>query len=85
MADGLFEVFLVRAPKNLTEITECIHAIQTQNYNNCQMITFGPASKILVTAEPDMPWTLDGEREEGHSCVDAENLHHAIRLMKRVD
>jgi hypothetical protein len=32
-----------------------------------------------------MPWTLDGEREEGHLEVIAENLHHAIRLVKKVN
>ena len=31
-----------------------------------------------------MPWTLDGEREEGHSVVNVENVHHAIRLIQKV-
>lgn len=84
MGDGLFEILLVRAPKNLTEISECILASQTQNYENCAMITFCSANRIKVFADPDMPWTLDGEKEEGHAEVDVENLHLAIRLMKRV-
>ena len=84
MADGEFEIILIRAPRNLTEITECIAAVQSQKYS-CAMITFRRAKKIRIFASSDMPWTLDGEREEGHSCVDAENLHHAIRLMKRVN
>ena len=84
MADGLLEVFLVRAPKNLTEITECIQAVQSQKYN-CSMITFQSARHVRIYADPQMPWTLDGEREEGHECVDAVNLHHAIRLMQRVN
>ena len=84
MADGEFEIILIRAPRNLTEITECIAAVQSQKYS-CAMITFRRAKKIRVFANPDMPWTLDGEREEGHEQVDAENLHHAIRLMKRVN
>ena len=83
MADGQLEILLVRAPRNLTEITECIQAVQTQKYN-CSMITFQSARKIRVFADPQMPWTLDGERENGHAQVDVENVHHAIRLMKRV-
>ena len=83
MADGLLEVFLVRAPKNLTEITACIQAIQSQNYNDCSMITFGRARNVTVFAEPDMPWTLDGEKFDGQAEIDVANLHHAIRLMKR--
>ena len=83
LADGQLEILLVRAPRNLTEITECIQAVQTQKYS-CSMITFQRAKRIRIMADPQMPWTLDGEREEGHAQVDAANLHHAVLLMKRV-
>ena len=83
MADGLMEILLVRAPQNLTEIAECIQAVQDQTFN-CGMITFRSTSSVRVFADQDMPWTLDGERENGHAQVDVENLHLAVRLMKRV-
>ena len=83
MADGLMEIILVRAPQNLLELSECIQAVQSQKYN-CAMITFRSAEKIRVYADPFMPWTLDGEREDGHSVVDVENVHHAIRLIQKV-
>lgn len=82
IADGLMEVILVRSPRNLMEITECIQAVQSQKYN-CSMITFRNARSIKIFASADMPWTLDGEREEGHEEVLAENVHHAIRLIRR--
>ena len=84
LADGQMEILLVRAPRNLLEIPECIQAVQSQRYN-CSMITFQSARRVRVFANPLMPWTLDGEREEGHEQVDVENLHHAIRIMKRVE
>ena len=84
LADGQMEILLVRAPRNLLEIPECIQAVQSQKYN-CSMITFQSARKVRVFASPFMPWTLDGEREEGHEQVDVENLHHAIRIIKRVE
>ena len=83
LADGQMEILLVRAARSLAEIAECIQAVQTQKYN-CAMITFRSAKKVRVFADPDMPWTLDGEREEGHAMVEAENMHHAIRLIQRV-
>ena len=83
MSDGLFEVLLVRPPKSLAEITECLTAIQTQRYNDCAMLTFLSAPQVRVIADPDMNWTLDGEREDGHSEITVENLHCAIRLVKR--
>ena len=83
MTDGLLEILLVRAPRNLAEISECLQALQSQEYN-CAMITFRSAHHVTVYADPEMPWTLDGEREEGHTQVDVDNQHLAIRLMKRV-
>ena len=80
MRDGKFELLLVRAPKNLTEIGECIQALQSQKYN-CAMITFLSAEKMTVYADPTMAWTLDGEREDGHDRVEIRNLHRAVRLM----
>ena len=76
------EVLLVRAPADLMEISDCLRAVQSQKYE-CDMITFRSASRIRVYADPVMPWTLDGEREEGHACVDVENIHRAVRIIQR--
>lgn len=81
MRDGKFEILLVRAPKDLAEIGECIQALNKQKYN-CRMITFRSASRLRVCANPQMPWTLDGEREDGHDTVEVVNIQHAFRLMK---
>ena len=83
MTDGLLEILLVRAPRNLLEIAECIQAVQNQRYNDCAMITFRSASRMEVFADPEMPWTLDGEREDGHDHVTIANRHLAYRLMQR--
>jgi len=82
MGDGLFELLLVRVPRDLTELHECIWAVQKQKYN-CATITFVSTSKLRAFASPEMPWTLDGERENGHKEIAVENMHHAIQLMKR--
>lgn len=80
MQDGKFEVLLVRAPKDLAEIAECIQAVQKQQYN-CKMITFQSASCIEIYPRADMSWTLDGEQADGSDYIKAENLHHAIYLI----
>ena len=83
MSDGLLEILLVRAPRNLMEIHECIQAVQSQRYS-CAMITFCSGHRMKIYADPQMPWTLDGEREEGHAQVEVVNQHQAIRLIQRV-
>ena len=82
MGDGKFEILLVRAPSDLLEIPECIKAVQTQKYE-CSMITFRSGSRVKIYADPNMIWTLDGEKENGHACVEVENLHRAIRVMQK--
>ena len=84
MCDGKFELLLVRMPRDPIELGECIHAIRTQHYN-CEMMTFRTVSKLRVIADANMPWTLDGEREDGHSQVEITNLHEAIRIIQRKD
>ena len=82
MRDGKFELFLVRAPKDVLELSECALALTEQKYN-CKVITFCSASRIYVTAPADMNWTLDGEMEPGHETALVENIHHGIRLIQR--
>ena len=82
MRDGKFELFLVRAPKDVLELSECAKALTEQKYN-CKVITFCSSSKITVAAPAEMNWTLDGELEPGHEEVVVENLRHAIRLINR--
>lgn len=81
MCDGIFELLLVRAPKELAEIGECIQAVQKQKYN-CRMITFCKTQKAVIHTTSTLGWSLDGEKEPGHTDVEIENLHRAFRLVK---
>ena len=82
MTDGKFEVLLIRAPKTLQEISECLLAVQKQQYNSA-MMTFRTASHITVEADPSMPWTLDGEKEAGHETIQIQNLHKAMQIIQK--
>ncbi len=80
MNDGLLELLLVKMPKSALELDECIRALQKQNYAS-PTLSFQSANRLTVYANKTMPWTLDGEREDGHDCVEVRNLHSAIRLI----
>jgi diacylglycerol kinase (ATP) len=82
MRDGKFELLLIRAPKDISELTECVQALKHQTYN-CSMLTFINTDRVTVTAPEDMDWTLDGEKETGRRHVDVECLHHAVRVCLR--
>lgn len=81
MSDGKFELLLIRAPRDLGEVKECLQALKRQQYD-CGMITFRSTSFVKVWADPTMPWTLDGEGEDGRKEVEIVNLHRAIKLLK---
>lgn len=80
MGDGKFEILLVRAPKNIQEVRECVLALKSQTYD-CGMLTFRSASRIRITAEKGMLWSLDGERMEGEESILVENLQRSIMLV----
>lgn len=80
LGDGKFEILLVRAPKNIQEMHECIVALRNQVYA-CGMLKFFSAPWIKVRADADMPWTLDGEKADGGETIFIENLYHGISLI----
>lgn len=84
MRDGKFELLLVRSPKDMVELGECILSVQRQQYNS-SMMTFLSGSHIRVETDPDMPWTLDGERADGSPVIEIDNLQHKYRLMTKAE
>lgn len=80
MADGKFEILLIRAPRDLQELHECVMALHNHTYN-CGMITFRNAGSVHVTGNPTMAWSLDGEKADGSEEIVIENLHKRITLI----
>ncbi len=80
MADGKFEILLIRAPRDLQELHECVMALHNQTYN-CGMITFRSAGVVHVTGNTAMSWSLDGEKADGSEEIMIENLHRRITLI----
>lgn len=80
LSDGKFEILLVRIPRSIQELHECVLAVKNQTYD-CGMLNFRSASRIRILTDPNMPWTLDGERADGREIIVVENLHQSISLI----
>ena len=80
MNDGLFEVLLIKSPANILELNQILLALTTQNYSS-PMLSFFSSSHLEITADADMPWTLDGEYQEGADTIEIQNIQGAIQLM----
>ena len=78
--DGLFEITLIKAPLTLNALNRIVVSLQTRQYDP-EMIHFFVANKVWIDANPDMPWTLDGEYAAGSASILVENLHQALPLI----
>lgn len=80
MNDGLFEIMLIRTPKNLNELAQILNSLTTMKYENCKAIDFCTAKKVKIYADKKMNWTLDGEKENGKEYIEVENLENRLQI-----
>lgn len=81
LSDGLFEVTLVRKPKNPIELQQLVSAFLARSFENCDMIYSFKAAKLSIATEDNISWTLDGEFGGEHRRVEFEVIPSAIRMM----
>ena len=78
--DGLFEVTLIKMPKNPIELQDIITALLIEEVDSKYMYSF-KAETISFESEKDIPWTLDGEYGGTHSYVEIQNRRRALGIM----
>ena len=78
--DGLFEVILVKNPKNTVEVSEIAMAFALRQYSST--VQFISAKKICFETSSPQNWTLDGEFEQGGKNIEIINLESAIKIIK---
>ena len=78
--DGVFEVTLIRRPKNPIELQEIIAALLIEQVDTKHMYSF-KAKKITFESLEEIPWTLDGEYGGSHDMVEIINQNKAMELM----
>ncbi len=83
LTDGKLELLLIRMPKDLIELADCIVAIQKKTYES-KLITFLNASQMKVFAPKNLTWTLDGERGPTESRVDVKCLGKAVQIIVKL-
>ena len=82
MNDGLFEVTLIKMPKNPLELQEIITALMTAEDDTDLVYSF-KSRFVKLESEEQIPWTLDGEYGGSHRLVEIENKHKALNLFLR--
>lgn len=78
--DGLFEVTLIKTPKNPIALQEIIAALLIEQVDPKHMYTF-KTKKITFDSVEEIPWTLDGEFGGEQDYVEIENAQKAMEIM----
>jgi len=77
--DGMFEVTLVRNPKNVAEFNELLTALLNKDLSGNMLCHF-KADKLRVESGAEVDWTLDGEYGGGHRQLMIENKKEAVTI-----
>lgn len=80
LSDGVFEVTLVKRPKNLEELNQILGALTLRDIDAAQMYCF-KTSYIKFETDEELAWTLDGEFGGKHTTVVIENMKQALHIM----
>ena len=78
--DGLFEVTLIKTPKNPIALQEIIAALLIEQVDTKHMYTF-KTKKITFDSVEEIPWTLDGAFGGEQDYVEIENVQKAMEIM----
>ena len=77
--DGKFELFLVRKINNFVQIPLLVDQMRRKKYDGKNILLFH-TSKVKITFEEEVDWTVDGEYGGAHKDVITHNLEKAIRI-----
>ena len=80
LSDGVFEVTLIKRPKNLEDLNRILGALTMKDIDAAQMYCF-KTSSLQVEAQEEVAWTLDGEYGGRHTQVFIENRKQALDIM----
>lgn len=77
--DGVFEVTLIRYPRNPLELNNIMLSLLNRNIDTDAMYCFRTAELTLESEEP-VAWTLDGENGGSHAKVTICNEHGGMDI-----
>lgn len=78
--DGVFEVTLIKTPKNPIELQEIVASLLIEQVDTKHMYTFKTGGIEFESIE-EIPWTLDGEFGGDHDYVKIENMNRQLEIM----
>ncbi len=79
--DGMFEVMLVKEPKDPIDFSNIILGLTTTVQGN-EMFDYFRASHLTFQMSAKAPWTVDGEEAKAGKVVTLDNLKQVLTIYK---
>ena len=79
--DGLFEVALVRQPQNPLQLQGIFKALANMADDEGGLVTSYRTSRLKITCEQELPWTLDGEFGGAPKTAEILNCQKAVSIV----
>ena len=80
LADGKFEVILVKQPIGIASLLDTLRRILTNNYDG-DNVSMLHTSKVRFMFDEEVEWTVDGEDGGLHKSAEITNCREAIKIM----
>ncbi len=77
--DGVFEVTLIKRPRNPIELNNIMLSLINRDIDTNAMYCFR-TDKVVLESEKAVAWTLDGENGGSHTRVEIRNICKAIDI-----
>lgn len=81
LSDGLFEVVLVKTPKDVTEFGRILMGLANSDLSD-NMFDFFRSPEVTFESEEEFPWAIDGEEAQPGRTVTVKNLKNAIEILR---
>ena len=78
--DGVFEVTLIKTPRNPMELNEILAALAIKQMDSKHVYSFR-SGDIRFESIEEIPWTLDGEFGGEHDTVQILNKKQVLQIM----
>ncbi len=80
--DGVFEMLLIRKPKNLIDLSDTVGQLLNHKYR-ADRIIFSHTDHVVMSTEEPLDWTLDGEYAGKLSHAEIRVLPGALDFVRR--
>lgn len=78
--DGLFEVLLVRKPKNISLLRNIVNCLVEKKFDNDMFYSF-KTNKLVIESRDYIKWTVDGEYSGDYDHAEIEVIPGAVDIL----